>query len=67
MAKYTVGARVSQEQYGPGTITESNQHHTVIDFDDHGERRFVTEMVVLLASKVPAPAKTRGKGRKKKA
>ncbi len=66
MPKYTAGARVSQGQYGPGTIVESNQHHTVIDFDDHGERRFVTMMVELQSSKVPAPVKAKSKARKKK-
>jgi len=68
MPKYTTGARVSQGQYGPGTIVESNQHHTVIDFDEHGQRRFITMMVELQASKVPAPVKTKGraKARKKK-
>jgi hypothetical protein len=66
MPKYTTGARVSQGQYGPGTILESNQHHTVIDFDEHGARRFITTMVELQSSKVPAPVKKkRAKARKK--
>ena len=57
MPRYTPGKRVSQDQYGPGTIIESNEHHTVIDFDDHGVRRFVTMMVELKVSTVPAPNK----------
>jgi hypothetical protein len=65
MAKYTTGARVAQGQYGPGTIVESNEHHTVIDFDEHGVRRFVTMMVKLESSAVAAPAKTKGKARRK--
>jgi len=65
MARYTTGARVSQDQYGPGTIVESNEHHTVIDFDDHGVRRFVTMMVELKASTVAAPVKPKGKSRRK--
>ena len=65
MARYTTGARVSQGQYGPGTIVESNEHHTVIDFDEHGVRRFVTMMVELESSTVAAPAKTKGKTRRK--
>jgi len=59
MPTYTAGKRVSQEQYGSGTVLESNEHHTVIDFDEHGIRRFVTSMVVLKTSTVPAPTKTR--------
>ena len=65
MARYTTGARVSQGQYGPGTIVESNEHHTVIDFDKHGVRRFVTMMVELESSTVAAPAKAKGKARRK--
>ena len=67
MARYTVGARVSQDQYGPGTIIESNEHHTVIDFDEHGVRRFVTTMVKLESSTVAAPVKAKGRARRKKA
>jgi hypothetical protein len=48
-------------------VVESNQHHTVIDFDEHGERRFITMMVELQSTKVPAPVKVkRSKGRKKR-
>ena len=67
MARYTTGARVSQGQYGPGTIVESNEHHTVIDFDEHGVRRFVTMMVELESSTVTAPTKKKGKTRRKSA
>ena len=66
MPSYSPGKRVSQDQYGPGTVVESNARHTVIDFDDHGLRRFVTAMVDLKTSKVPAPssAKRTKAGRK---
>ena len=68
MARYIPGKRVSQDQYGPGTIVESDQHHTVIDFDEHGVRRFVTMMVELKATAVPAPAKAkRARARKRPA
>ena len=59
MPRYSPGKRVSQDQYGPGTVVESNERHTVIDFDDHGLRRFVTTMVQLKPSKVPAPSKAK--------
>ena len=32
------GDRVVQPTYGPGTLVEVNEHHTVIDFDEHGRR-----------------------------
>jgi len=55
MLVYKTGARVSQGTYGLGTVIESNARHTVIDFDDHGVRRFVTTMVVLEKGAGPAP------------
>ena len=66
MASYIPGARVSQGDYGAGTVLESNQYHTVIDFDEHGVRRFVTTIVALTATTVPAPVKAkRAKARRK--
>ena len=49
------GDRVAQAQYGPGTITMVDIYHTVIDFDEHGPRRFVTNRVVLEATLDPGP------------
>jgi hypothetical protein len=47
MAFPAKGDRVAHGQYGPGTIVELDVYHTVIDFDAHGTRRFVTSKVVL--------------------
>jgi len=44
---YSTGDRVSQPQYGHGTVTAVNQYHTVIDFDEHGSRTFMTLRVQL--------------------
>ena len=66
MQKFSPGQRVAQEQYGPGTILETNEYHTVIDFDEHGVRRFVTRMVNLESSSVPAPTKTKRKSSRKR-
>ncbi len=69
MRLFAKGDRVTQPQYGSGTITDVNEHHTVIDFDEHGSRTFVTSMVTLEASETPAPARgksgSRSKGTKK--
>jgi len=54
---YSVGDRVSQAQYGHGTITARNDHHTVIDFDEHGCRTFATRLVRLERSSTSAPSK----------
>ena len=57
MKAWTKGDRVTQPTYGPGTLVEVNEHHTVIDFDEHGRRTFSTRLVVLQATNEPAPNK----------
>ena len=57
MVLYSAGDRVSQSQYGHGTVTVSNDHHTVIEFDEHGSRTFSTGIVRLEPSSTPAPPK----------
>ena len=57
MAIYSTGDRVSQPQYGDGTVTTVNEYHTVIDFDAHGSRKFATPYVRLERSSTPAPPK----------
>jgi hypothetical protein len=68
MKAWAKGDRVVQPTYGPGTLIEVNEHHTVIDFDEHGRRVFATRLVVLQATSEPAPAaKTSRKRAAKKA
>ena len=38
------GQTVRHEQYGIGTVTESNTERTTIDFDNHGVKKFVTSI-----------------------
>ena len=57
MKSWTKGDRVMQPTYGPGTLVEVNEHHTVIDFDEHGRRTFATRLVTLQATNEPAPAR----------
>ena len=57
MKNWTKGDRVVQPTYGPGTLVEVNEHHTVIDFDEHGRRTFSTRLVALQATNEPAPTK----------
>lgn len=49
------GDRVSHGQYGPGTVTDLDIYHTVIDFDTHGARRFVTNRLVVERTDDPGP------------
>lgn len=57
MRIYSTGDRVSQSQYGHGTVTTANEYHTVIDFDEHGSRTFATPLVRLERSSTAAPVK----------
>jgi hypothetical protein len=57
MKSWAKGDRVVQPTYGAGTLVEVNEHHTVIEFDEHGRRTFATRLVVLQATNEPAPAK----------
>jgi hypothetical protein len=52
------GDRVVQPTYGPGTLVEVNEHHTVIEFDEHGRKTFASRLVILQTTNEPAPAKT---------
>ena len=66
MAVYSTGERVSQLQYGDGTVLTCNEHHTVIDFDAHGSRTFVTSLVRFESCSTVAPEKpVRARRRKK--
>ena len=57
MKAWAKGDRVVQPTYGTGTLVEVNEHHTVIDFDEHGRKTFATRLVTLQASNEPAPHK----------
>ena len=66
MKAWTKGDRDVQPTYGPGTLVEVNEHHTVIDFDEHGRRVFATRLVTLQTTNQPAPNKAAAKRTKKK-
>lgn len=38
------GQTIRHEQYGVGTVTESNSDRTTIDFDNYGLKKFVTSI-----------------------
>ncbi len=67
MKGWSKGDRVLQGTYGPGTLVEVNEHHTVIEFDEHGRHTFATRLVVLQATNEPAPNKpAKARAKKKK-
>ena len=43
---YSQGAQVEHQKFGLGTVMSSNDERIVIKFDDHGEKKFVTPMVM---------------------
>jgi preprotein translocase subunit YajC len=66
MKAWQKGDRVVQPTYGPGTLVEVNEHHTVIEFDEGGRKTFATRLVNLQTTNEPAPAKTPRKRAAKK-
>ncbi len=66
---YSQGAQVEHLKFGLGTVISSNDERIVIKFDDHGEKKFVTTMVLaaLKKSDRQPPAEKRASRRKAKA
>lgn len=64
---YNQGAQVEHAKFGLGTVMSSNDERIVIKFDDHGEKKFVTPMVIgsLKKSDRQPPAEKRASRRKK--
>lgn len=64
MRAFSVGDRVSQPQYGVGTVAAANEYHTTVNFDDHGPRTFATTIVKLERSATLAPPRPKAARRK---
>jgi hypothetical protein len=67
---YASGAQVEHDKFGLGTVLSCSDERIVIKFDDHGEKKFVTPMVLgsLKKSDRQPPAEKRGsRARKPKA
>jgi hypothetical protein len=62
------GQTIRHEQYGIGTVTESNTERTTIDFDNHGMKKFVTSIwTAEIIGDAPADRPTRRRTRKRAA
>jgi transcription elongation factor GreA-like protein len=46
MANFNQGAQVEHQKYGLGTVLSSSDERIIIKFDDHGEKKFVSSMVM---------------------
>jgi hypothetical protein len=64
---FAKSSRVSQSTYGAGTVTSSDERYTVIEFDNHGRKVFLTDRVALSKTDEPAPNKPAKQRRKKAA
>jgi hypothetical protein len=64
---YPQGAQVEHQKFGLGTVMSSSDERIVIKFDDHGEKKFVTPMVMgsLKKSDRQPPAEKKRASRKK--
>ena len=64
---YSQGAQVEHMKFGLGTVLASSEERIVINFDDHGEKKFVTHMVIgsLKKSDRQPPVEKRASRRKK--
>jgi len=63
------GAQIEHGKFGLGTVLSSNEDHIVIKFDDFGEKKFITTIVLpaLKKSDRQPPAEKRNSRRKAKA
>ncbi len=64
MKSMPVSSRINHQKYGLGVISEVGPQYTTIEFDSHGKKKFVTDIVSLESSDEPPPKRRRG-GRKK--
>ncbi|HEY4838992.1 MAG TPA: hypothetical protein VIH72_10305 [Candidatus Acidoferrales bacterium] len=59
------GAYIKHFQYGLGVVTESDGERTLIEFDLHGPKKFVTSIMVVEAAEGTPPKRKRAKRAKK--
>ncbi|HYZ83759.1 MAG TPA: hypothetical protein VE621_05130 [Bryobacteraceae bacterium] len=43
---FAAGAQVEHTKFGLGSVLSCSDEYTVIKFDDHGEKKFITSIVV---------------------
>jgi hypothetical protein len=67
---YSQGAQVEHQKFGLGTVLSHTEERIVIKFDDHGEKKFVSQMVLTSLKKSdrqPPVEKRASRARKPKA
>jgi len=67
MKRFEVGARVVDPTYGFGSVVAVEDAYIRIQFDEHGEKKFLTSLSKIELSDEPLPpASARRKTRRKK-
>jgi len=59
------GLYIRHFQYGCGVVTQSDMERTVIDFDAHGPKKFVTSLMVVEPAEGVPPKRSGSKRAKK--
>jgi len=64
---YATGAQVEHGKFGLGSVISCNDEYITIKFDDHGEKKFITSIVLpnLKKSDRQPPAEKKRATRKK--
>jgi hypothetical protein len=62
----SAGKYIKHFQYGCGVVVESDASRTMIDFDTHGKKLFVTSLMVIEAAEGVPPKRRRAKAVKAK-
>lgn len=63
MSNWKAGDRVEHASFGHGSIIEFSAQRTVIHFDDHGQKKFASQLVILKPSDRPPQIKAARRSR----
>lgn len=66
MQNLSAGKYIKHFQYGCGVVTESDANRTTIDFDTHGKKLFVTNLMVVEEAEGVPPKRRRKAAKAKK-
>ena len=61
MKALSVSQRVTHDKYGLGVVSEADAEYTVIEFDEHDRKKFLTRLVTLQPSDEPPPKRRRAR------
>ena len=64
MKAMAASQRVQHDKFGLGVVAEADAEYTVIEFDEHGRKKFLTRLVTLQTSDEPPPKRRRAARKK---